>query len=461
MTHVLVVDDDPGILESARLALEKVGHRVLAAASVAEAREILGQHRIDVVVSDIYMPGEDGLDLLESIGSKRNAPVVILMTARGTIETATIAHRIGAFDYLAKPFPINDLIDRVRAAMSTGADVVEERIEPGPASMIVGAHPSMVDVYNAVSRIASLDVPVLIYGETGTGKELVARAIHEFGARADEPFVPINCGAIPDTLLENELFGSVRGAYTDSRHDRRGSLARADGGTVFFDEIGDISPAFQVKLLRFLQDGVVIPLGSDKSNRVDVRVVAATHRDLKALVVGGSFREDLFFRLSGYEIQIPPLRARSTDIPLLIDHFRRHLAKELDRDRIAGPTREVLAVLTTAAWPGNVRQLEQAVRRIVIDSGSLTDARAAERVVCEMSIASQSTCQTPRAIEPAETRNQLTTLDEAERAHIETVLRATSGNQTQAAFILGIERKTLARKMKRFGVSPAGTGVSR
>ena len=460
MTNVLVVDDDPGILESARLALEKVGHRVLAAASVAEARELLAKHSVDVVVSDIYMPGEDGLDLLESIGSKRNAPVVILMTARGTIETATIAHRIGAFDYLAKPFPINDLLDRVRAATSI-SDVVEERIEPGPESMIVGTHPSRVGVYNAVSRIASLDVPVLIFGETGTGKELVARAIHEFGARADEPFVAINCGAIPDTLLENELFGSVRGAYTDSRHDRRGSLARADGGTVFFDEIGDISPAFQVKLLRFLQDGIVTPLGSDKSNRVDVRVVAATHRDLRALVLGGSFREDLFFRLSGYEIRIPPLRDRTTDIPLLIDHFRRRLAKELDRDRIAGPSREVLGVLTTASWPGNVRQLEQAVRRMVIDSGSLTDARAAERVVCDMSIVSESQRGKPLAIEPAESPDQLTTLDEAESIHIETVLRATAGNQTQAAFILGIERKTLARKMKRFGITPAGMGVSR
>jgi two-component system, NtrC family, response regulator HydG len=459
MTHVLVVDDDPGILESARLALEKVGHRVLAAASVAEARELLANHSVDVVVSDIYMPGEDGLDLLESIGSKRNAPVVILMTARGTIETATIAHRIGAFDYLAKPFPISALLDCVRAATTT-SDVVEERIEPGPASMIVGAHPSMVGVYNAVSRIASLDVPVLIFGETGTGKELVARAIHELGARADAPFVAINCGAIPDTLLENELFGSVRGAYTDSRHDRRGSLARADGGTVFLDEIGDISPAFQVKLLRFLQDGLVTPLGSDKSHKVDVRVVAATHRDLRALVLDGSFREDLFFRVSGYEIRIPPLRERATDIPLLVEHFRRHLAKEMNRDRIAGPTHEVLGVLTTASWPGNVRQLEQAVRRIVIDSGALTDARAAERVVCEMSIASESPREAPFANGRSESPDQLTTLDEAERIHIETVLRATAGNQTQAAFILGIERKTLARKLKRYGITPAGIGVS-
>jgi DNA-binding NtrC family response regulator len=460
MTHVLVVDDDPGILESLRLALEKVGHRVSAAASVEQAHQLLARHSFDVVVSDIYMPGEDGLALLESIGSKRNAPVVILMTARGTMETAAIAHRIGAFDYLAKPFPIDDLLDRVREATNP-PQAVEERMEPGPASMIVGAHPSMVGVYNAVSRIASLDVPVLIFGETGTGKELVARAIHEFGARADEPFVAINCGAIPDSLLENELFGSVRGAYTDSRHDRRGSLARADGGTVFFDEIGDISPAFQVKLLRFLQDGVVTPLGSDKSNRVDVRVVAATHRDLRSLVLGGSFREDLFFRLSGYEIRIPPLRDRTTDIPLLIDHFRRQLAKEFGRDRIPGPTREVLSVLTTASWPGNVRQLEQAVRRIVIDSGSLNDPRVAERVVCEMSIASEVPRMKLPAIEPAQSPDQLTTLDEAERLHIEAVLRATSGNQTRAAFILGIERKTLARKMKRFGITAAGMGVAR
>ncbi len=450
MARVLVVDDDPGILESASLALEKVGHRVFRAASASGAGDVLAEQRVDVVVSDIYMPGEDGLALLQSITRRRNAPAVILMTARGSIETATLAQRIGAFDYLAKPFDIGEFLDRVRAATSE-ADVVEERVEPGPETMIVGAHPSMVAMYKAMTRIASTDVPVLILGESGSGKELVARAIHTFGARAEGPFVPIHCGAIPDTLLENELFGSVRGAYTDSRHDRRGALSRADGGTVFLDEIGDISPAFQVKLLRFLQDGLVTPLGADKSHAVSVRVIAATHRDLKSLAAAnGAFRQDLYFRIAGYEIRVPPLRERTSDIPLLVERFRQRLLAPLGRASIAGPTREVLDVLSGHAWPGNVRELEQVVRRTIIDCGSLTDANVVRRVLAEISLGEQR----PHPADQHDESDLLGSLDEAERKHIELVLRATNGNQTQAAFILGIERKTLARKIKRFGLTP-------
>lgn len=448
MSRVLVVDDDPGIRESAALALEKAGHRVFRAASAAEARAILAQERVAVVVSDIYMPGEDGLDLLQSIAAGRNAPAVILMTARGSIETATIAARIGAFDYLAKPFDLGVLIERVRAALTPQAAIAAV-LDDAPASMIVGAHPSMVAMYKAITRISPLNVPVLIRGESGSGKELVARAIHTFGARVDGPFVPINCGAIPDTLLESELFGAVRGAYTDARHDRRGALVRADRGTIFFDEIGDTSPSFQVKLLRFLQDGVITPLGSEKSLTVDVRVIAATHRDIRERVREGRFREDLFFRLAGYEIEVPPLRERRSDIPLLVDHIRRRLATELGRESIAGPSGEVLELLQRHSWPGNVRELEQVVGRIVIDSGSLLDAGEASRVLASMSSGGRA------AAPPAETSPEpgpLTSLEDAERIHILSVLHATGGNQTQAAFILGIERKTLARKIKRFGI---------
>ncbi len=462
-TRVLIVDDDSGILESAALALEKVGHRVFRAASAAAAREIVADQRIDVVLSDIYMPGEDGLALLQSVVRRRNAPAVILMTARGSIETATLARRIGAFDYLAKPFDIAELLALVRSATTAPEEVVEEKIEPGPDTIMVGAHPSMVEMYKTMTRIASLDVPILILGESGSGKELVARAIHTFGARAEGPFVPINCGAIPDTLLENELFGSVRGAYTDSRGDRRGALSRGDGGTVFLDEIGDISPAFQVKLLRFLQDGLVTPLGSDKSHAVNVRVVAATHRDIKRLLAAGTFRQDLFFRLAGYEIRVPPLRERTSDIPLLVGHFRQRFLKQIGRESIAGPTRDVLNVLSEYAWPGNVRELEQAVRRAIIDCGSLTDAAVVARVIREIAFDESKAEQKPEAgRQKAEVEGSpdLGSLDDAERRHIEVVLQATNGNQTQAAYILGIERKTLARKIKRMGIDVRTEGVS-
>jgi transcriptional regulator with GAF, ATPase, and Fis domain len=304
----------------------------------------------------------------------------------------------------------------------------------------------MVQMYKAITRVAPQSVPVLILGESGSGKELVAHSIHDLSERAGGPFVALNCGAIPDTLLENELFGSTRGAFTDSRQDRRGALSRADGGTLFLDEIGDISPAFQMKLLRFLQDGTVTPLGSDKTHRVDVRIIAATHRELKQLVAGGQFREDLYYRLAGYEIPVPPLRDRASDIPLLVEHFRR-------RDGFEGPSQAVLDVLMKHDWPGNVRELEQVIRRTVIDSGSLLDAAAVSRTISTLAPQSGERVPEGRVRGEESSAPELISLDEAERRHIAAVLRATCGNQTQAAFILGIERKTLARKIKRLSIN--------
>jgi DNA-binding NtrC family response regulator len=449
MATVLVVDDDIGIRESAAMALEKVGLKTVQAGDVTSALQALRAHRIDLVLSDIYMPGESGLTLLQAISERRNPPRVILMTARGTIETTALAQRIGAFDYIAKPFDLSELIARVRAAL--GDRVAEDvAIEPGPASRIVGSHPSMIAMYKAIARVASLNVPVVILGESGSGKELVAQSIHDLGDRVAGPFIAINCGAIPDTLLENELFGSTRGAFTDSRQDRRGALSRADGGTLFLDEIGDISPAFQVKLLRFLQDGVVTPLGADKSHRVDVRLIAATHRDIKRLVAEGKFREDLYYRLAGYEIAVPPLRDRVTDIPLLVDHFKRRVGEEMKKDSVGGPSQSVLDVFAAHSWPGNVRELEQVIRRTVIDSGALVDPAAASRTLRDIAPSSEPK---PAAAATAQPEDDLVSLDEAEKRHIIAVLRATGGNQTQAAYILGIERKTLARKIKRLDIS--------
>jgi DNA-binding NtrC family response regulator len=451
MATVLVVDDDAGIRESAAMALEKVGLKTLQAGDTVAALQMLRAHRVDLVLSDIYMPGETGITLLQAISERRDPPRVILMTARGSIETTALAQRFGAFDYLAKPFDLNELIARVRAALS---DHVPEgvEIESGPPSRIVGSHPSMIAMYKAIARVASLNVPVLILGESGSGKELVAQSIHDLGDRVAGPFVAINCGAIPDSLLENELFGSTRGAFTDSRQDRRGALSRADGGTLFLDEIGDISPAFQVKLLRFLQDGVVTPLGAEKSHRVDVRLIAATHRDIKKLVGEGRFREDLYYRLAGYEIAVPALRERASDIPLLVDFFRQRIAVEMKRETIPGPSQSVLDVFSAHAWPGNVRELEQVTRRIVIDSGALTDAAVASRALHDIAPSVEGAARAS-VVETAAPSDDLVSLDEAEKRHIIAVLRATGGNQTQAAYILGIERKTLARKMKRLDIS--------
>jgi DNA-binding NtrC family response regulator len=448
MATVLVVDDDAGIRESASMALEKVGLKTVQAGDVTSALQALRTHRIDVVLSDIYMPGETGLTLLQAIAERRDPPRVILMTARGTIETTALAQRTGAFDYIAKPFDLGELIARVRAALG-GRTPEPIEIDSGPASRIVGSHPSMIAMYKAIARVASLNVPVVILGESGSGKELVAQSIHDLGDRVSGPFIAINCGAIPDTLLENELFGSTRGAFTDSRQDRRGALSRADGGTLFLDEIGDISAAFQVKLLRFLQDGMVTPLGAEKSHRVDVRLVAATHRDIKRLVAEGTFREDLYYRLAGYEIAVPPLRERTSDIPMLVDHFRKRMAEEMKRESIAGPSQSVLDVLAAHRFPGNVRELEQVIRRTVIDSGALVDPTAVAGALRDIA----PSAETKPAAAPEPVEDDLVSLDEAEKRHIIAVLRATGGNQTQAAYILGIERKTLARKIKRLDIS--------
>ena len=448
MARILVVDDDVAIRELIALALEKSAHTVHRAASVGQARTLIAHTPVDAVVSDIYMPGETGLEFLEELRGETPDLPVILVTARGSVETAALAARIGAFEYLAKPFDVRQLVELVNSALRPTPPSTPP--EPGPESMIVGSHPAIVEVYKAVARVAPLRVPVLITGETGTGKELVARALHRFGRSPDGPFVPVNCGAIPDTLLESELFGYRRGAFTDARHDYRGAVLRAASGTLFLDEIGDISAAFQVKLLRFLQEHLVRPLGAEEAIEVDVRVVAATHRDLKAAIARGEFRDDLYFRLAGYEIRLPPLRQRLDDLPLLVEHFRRRLADEIGVGHVPPATAEVLAALASHPWPGNIRELQQVIRRCLIDGRTLSDPRLVQRIVSEVSGHPQTA---PAPLPPA--GHTAASLADAERAHIVAVLAATGGNRSAAARILGIERKTLLRKIRSYGIELA------
>jgi DNA-binding NtrC family response regulator len=446
MTRILVVDDDLAIREMVAMALEKSGYRVERADGFAAGRAAIRQGRPDLIVSDIYMPGGTGLDLLKELQEQADPPPLILMTAKGSIETTTTAMKDGVFDYLAKPFDLAVLLDRVKAALASRTPTTPTEAR-GPESLIVGSHRAIVEVYKATGRVAPMQVPVLVLGETGTGKELVAQALHRFGAHPEGPFVPVHCGAIPDTLIESELFGHRRGAFTDAQKDRRGALSQADGGTIFLDEIGEISPLFQVKLLRFLEDGLVQPLGAERAEPVQVRVVAATHRDLKAMIAAGSFREDLYYRLAGYEIRIPPLRDRLSDLPDLVAHFQQRFHQELGLPETGPPTQELVSLLLAHSWPGNVRELGHVIRRVLIETGALDDTAALQRILGGPTHPKETDSEPP--LFPIQFSEPFVLLEEMERMYILTVLGRTGGNKTEAARILGIERKTLARKLRR------------
>jgi DNA-binding NtrC family response regulator len=444
-SRVLVVDDDTAMREMMALALRKEGFDVQSAASADEAWHAVDESSFDLIVTDIYLGDGTGLDLLEHCHASCPEARVILVTAHGTVETAASAQKLGVFDYLAKPFEVATLVERVHAALRRRPDDVTE-IELGPESLIIGNDPAIVEVYNAVARVAPLSIPVLVRGETGTGKELIARALHQFGANPGGAFVPLNCGAIPENLLESELFGHRKGSFTGADRDHRGAIEAARSGTLFLDEVGELPPALQVKLLRFLQSGEVRAVGAEHAVQVPVRVIAATNRNLRAEAEAGTFREDFFYRLAAYEIVLPPLRERRSDIPLLVEHFRRLHQEGTDLKELQSATPEVLEILRAHPWPGNVRELEHVVQRSIVDSGSLSDPQVIRRLLAGLGEAGPNAAPEPGIGDDL-------TLKELEKRHIESVLKRCRGNRTRAAEVLGIERKSLYRKAERLGIA--------
>jgi len=406
-------------------------------ASTREALERLERQPYAIVISDIYLDDRTGLDVLEAARRRDPSCAVILMTARGTMETVMAATRGGAFDYIAKPFELERLLETIRRAEQAreAAEAEEPESEEPPESEMIGSSPQMVEVYKIISRVAPTDATVLVEGETGTGKELVARMIHAQSPRAAQPFVAVDCAAIPPSLLESELFGALRGAYTGADRDRIGVFEAAHRGTVFLDEIGDIEPGFQLKLLRFLQDREVRPVGAARPKPVDVRVIAATNRDLQKLVEEGKFRQDLWFRINVVRILLPPLRQRRGDVALLAQHFLKKYNERYRQQARLLP--DGLRALEECTWPGNVRQLQHMIERLVILA---PQARIDEAAVRE-AIASTAPREHP-----------VETLAAAEQEQIRRVLEATGGNKSRAAKILGIERKTLYRKLERMGL---------
>jgi DNA-binding NtrC family response regulator len=436
--RILIVDDSPATLEMIERNLNAEGYEVLAAPGVAEAIKILDDTPTDLVITDYKMPEISGMDLIRYVRENLRNTEVMMITGYATVEGAVDAIKAGAEEYLTKPFTDEELFSAVRRALDklrlriAGQDRMPETIKSRYG--LLGESEPMNQIFSAIGKAASTPATVLITGQSGTGKELVARAIHYSSKRASAPFVPVNCGGIPETLLESELFGYVKGAFTGALESRAGFFQTADGGTIFLDEVSETSLAMQVKLLRVLQEKEICMVGSNQPRKVNVRILAATNKELLGLVKKGSFREDLYYRLNVIEIAIPPLQDRGDDILLLAKHFARKYSTEAEKPEPRF-TDKALEMLRNYAWPGNVRELENVVHSVVV----MTDSDVIDGP------------DLPALMRYAGVRETglQRTLAEVEAEHIRNVLASVGGNKTRAAEILGIDRKTLREKMKR------------
>ena len=441
--RILVVDDAPNTLELLQRNLTSQGYQVFTASNVPEAIKLLHANPVDLVITDLKMPGISGLDLVRHVRENMRDTETMMITGYPTIEGAVKAVKTGAEEYLTKPFTDEELFSAVRRALEKHRRRKASQLQSEhafPASYgLIGESEAMDKVFRDIAKAASTSATVLISGESGTGKELVARAIHYNSQRASAPFVPVNCGAIPEELLESELFGHRKGAFTGATETRAGFFQTADGGTIFLDEISETRPSMQVKLLRVLQDKEVCMLGSSRARRVDVRILASTNKDLPGLVKKSLFREDLFFRLNVITIDLPPLRERDNDILLLTHHFAEKFAMELNR-----PTPEfsdqALQVLKNYHWPGNVRELENVIQRLV--------------VMTEETLIEVPDLPSLMRFSPLRETGFHRTLAEIEAEYIRNVLASVNGNRTRAAEILGIDRKTLREKLRRTETLP-------
>ncbi|HEX6943340.1 MAG TPA: sigma-54 dependent transcriptional regulator [Gemmatimonadaceae bacterium] len=442
--RILVVDDSVSTLKVLERNLASQGYIVLTATNVAHAIDLLEGTPVDLVVTDLRMPKIGGLDLIRHVRSNLPDTGIIMITGFASIDSAVSAIRAGAEDYLPKPFTDDELLaavggalQKVRLRRATSVPVTEGS---RPPQGLIGESPAMRRVYDLISRAATVNATVVISGESGTGKELVARAIHYGSARASAPFVPVNCAGIPEGLVESELFGHVKGAFTSATASRIGLFGAADAGTIFLDEIGELVPATQAKLLRVLQEQEVQMVGADQTRKVDVRVIAATNKDLGALVARGAFREDLFYRIHVVAIDLPPLRDRGDDILLLMRHFLGRFPTQAGRP-VPRLTDRAIEALRAYPWPGNVRELQNLLQRLMI----LTDSDEIDVTALPVAM---------RFAVPGE-RGLQRKLADVEREHIEAVLASVGGNKTRAAEILGISRKSLRERLKTPDRGPA------
>jgi DNA-binding NtrC family response regulator len=447
---VLLADDEEKILAPLRRALEREGYDVVATNSGREARRLLNERLFDVFVVDNVMPDVTGLDLIREVAAsiaEADRPQIVMMTAHATVESAIAAMKLGATDYLQKPFEVDELIVVVEHAVehqrlrTQHRYLINEREEEFDHYGIVGRSRLVQDVIRQAERVAETKSTVLVLGETGTGKELLARAIHDRSAQRHMPLIKVNCAAIPDTLLESELFGHVRGAFTGAATNKKGKFALADGGTIFLDEIATMSTSLQAKLLRVLQEREFEPLGAERTQRVDVRVIAATNRDIRRLVEEGKFLEDLFYRLNVIPLVLPPLRERREDIPMLVEHFLRKHAHRSGR-KIDEIRPDALERLTTYDWPGNVRELENTIERaVVLSGGPVIEARD----ITMPGVAGPASGGLP-------SMELRTNVEWAERQTVQQALARSGGVKKDAAVLLGISQRALSYYLAKYRV---------
>ncbi|HSM34995.1 MAG TPA: sigma-54 dependent transcriptional regulator [Longimicrobiales bacterium] len=445
---ILVVDDEASILNTLQILLKGEGFEVHTASTAGAGLELLDDVGPDLVLSDIRMPGKSGLELLDEVRERDGEIPVILMTAQASLQSAVQAVNQGAYYYLQKPFSNDELVALCRRAFETRVLKKENRAlkreiqrrDGRAADRPIGRNRAFVEILKLAETVAPTDSTVLITGESGTGKEVLARYLHALSERAEGPFVSINCAALPENLLESELFGHVKGSFTGAVRDKDGLLVAARGGTFFLDEIGEMTPQLQVKLLRALQEREVVPVGATVPVDIDVRIVAATNRDLEQEIRSGGFRSDLYYRLNVISMHLPALRDRKDDIPLLTDHFLAEMSGEEAAPAIA---EDAMTLLTAYDWPGNVRELENALERsfVLTRNGSIDGNSLPERIV-----------QPPAAPIVSDRPAANPTLEVIEKAYILWVLDAEGGNKAKAAEILGIDPSTLYRKLNRYGV---------
>jgi two-component system, NtrC family, response regulator AtoC len=448
--QILIVDDDADLLRYCRTALEPTGAVLLVGDSVGQGLEVLRQESIDLLLTDLELPDGTGLDLLKAAHDKDPGLVVSVITGKGTIQSAIEAMKQGAFDYLLKPLPPAELRAHVRKALEHRALVVENRnlrqklADALEQRKILGQSPGIREMLRTIDKAAPYNTTVLVTGETGTGKELVARTLHEKSPRREGPFVGVNCSALPETLLESELFGHQRGAFTGASASRKGVFAQADRGTLLLDEIGTMPAGLQAKLLRTLEEGTIRPLGAEKEIPVDVRVVAATNADLSQLMKQGEFREDLFFRLNVLSIRVPPLRERREDIPLLARHF---IERNCEGEPLPELQEETLDLLQQAPWPGNVRQLANVIERacLLCDGEWILPKDLPEGLL---------DAPEPKPGGGETGAEEIIPLAEVEKGVIERALESTGWQRSKTAELLGISRRTLYNKIREYNLSP-------